>query len=85
MDFTQVNFRMPFDLKKKINSAAIKNGQSLTSELVARLDSTFTIDENAKREHQLEKMIEQLQTTIDLMNKKMDDQQRTLERLNKSK
>lgn len=41
----QVNFRMPAELKKKLEDAAAKNKRSTTAEIVARLDATFDLDE----------------------------------------
>lgn len=42
--FTQVNFRIPVDLKKKIEHAvAKKNGGSITEELVNRLELSFDL------------------------------------------
>ena len=43
-DFSQVNFRMPTDLKEKLEEASKKNERSLTSELVSRLEDSFTVD-----------------------------------------
>lgn len=40
-DYTQVNFRIPTTLKEKIESSAIENNRSITSELVARLEKSF--------------------------------------------
>ncbi|MDY0207471.1 MAG: Arc family DNA-binding protein [Pseudomonas sp.] len=37
----QVNFRMPQELKDKLESAAIENRRSITAELVARLENSF--------------------------------------------
>lgn len=37
----QVNFRMPQELKDKLESAAIENHRSITAELVARLENSF--------------------------------------------
>lgn len=43
-DFSQVNFRMPTELKEKLEEASRKNERSLTSELVSRLEDSFTVD-----------------------------------------
>lgn len=37
----QVNFRMPQELKDKLENAAIENHRSITAELVARLENSF--------------------------------------------
>ncbi|MHA3083732.1 Arc family DNA-binding protein [Acinetobacter sp. ANC 5383] len=43
-DYSQVNFRMPTDLKEKLEEASKVNECSLTSEVVHRLESSFKID-----------------------------------------
>lgn len=43
-DFSQVNFRMPTELKEKLEEASKVNERSLTSELVSRLEDSFKID-----------------------------------------
>lgn len=43
-DYSQVNFRMPTDLKDKLEEASKVNERSLTSELVNRLEDSFKID-----------------------------------------
>lgn len=41
---TQVNFRMPVSLKKKIENAVAQNGEgSITEELVSRLELSFDL------------------------------------------
>lgn len=40
-EIVQVNFRMPKDLKDKLEQAAQESGRSITSELVTRLEQTF--------------------------------------------
>ncbi len=37
----QVNFRLPLDLKEKLEQAAKVHGRSLTSELITRLEQSF--------------------------------------------
>ncbi|MBA8799150.1 ferritin-like metal-binding protein YciE [Agrobacterium sp. RC10-4-1] len=37
----QVNFRMPAELKAKLEEAAFENNRSLTSEIVERLQQSF--------------------------------------------
>lgn len=41
----QVNFRIPPELKEKLEAAAMENKRSVTAELVARLEDTFLIEE----------------------------------------
>lgn len=40
----QVNFRIPADLKDRIEQAAIENGRSITGELVTRLEESFKLE-----------------------------------------
>lgn len=40
-DYTQVNFRIPTSLKEKIDKAASENEQSITAEIVERLEKSF--------------------------------------------
>ncbi|MDO4896321.1 MAG: Arc family DNA-binding protein [Moraxella sp.] len=40
-EIVQVNFRMPQDLKDRLEQSAKENGRSITSELVIRLESSF--------------------------------------------
>jgi predicted DNA-binding protein len=40
----QVNFRIPAELKAQLDSAAAKNKRSITAELVARLEESFSSD-----------------------------------------
>lgn len=44
-DYTQVNFRIPTNLKEKIESSALENNRSITSELVSRLEQSFEHDQ----------------------------------------
>lgn len=43
-NYSQVNFRIPTQLKEKIEEASIVNNRSITSELVSRLEDSFQID-----------------------------------------
>lgn len=38
----QLNFRIPAELKERLEAAAVENKRTLTAELVTRLESTFT-------------------------------------------
>lgn len=44
----QVNFRIPAELKAKLEQAAHENGRSITNELVARLEASFDNDQPSK-------------------------------------
>lgn len=41
-EYSQVNFRIPTKLKEDIEKAALTNNRSITSELVSRLEESFT-------------------------------------------
>lgn len=44
----QVNFRIPAELKDKLDNAAKENGRTLTAELILRLEMTFEQDDQVK-------------------------------------
>ena len=44
----QVNFRIPAELKDKLDNAAKENGRTLTAELILRLEMTFEQDDKIK-------------------------------------
>lgn len=44
-DFLQVNFRMPSELKLRLETAAKLNNRSLTAEIIHRLQETLEMDE----------------------------------------
>lgn len=44
----QVNFRIPVELKDKLDNAAKENGRTLTAELILRLEMTFEQDDQIK-------------------------------------
>lgn len=41
----QVNFRMPSELKAKLEETAAQHKRSTTAELIARLETTFELDD----------------------------------------
>lgn len=41
----QVNFRIPAQLKDKLDNAAKENGRTITAELILRLEMTFEQDD----------------------------------------
>lgn len=45
-EILQVNFRMPAELKEKLENSAKENGRSITSELVTRLEQSFNQPQN---------------------------------------
>ena len=44
----QVNFRIPAELKEKLEESAKESGRSITSELVLRLEQSFATEEQAR-------------------------------------
>ena len=44
----QVNFRIPAELKDKLDDAAKENGSTLTAELILRLEMTFEHDDQVQ-------------------------------------
>lgn len=50
----QVNFRIPQELKDKLDKAAKKSGRSITSELVTRLEQSFETEKPVQTIHMLE-------------------------------
>lgn len=44
-DYTQVNFRIPTKLKEEIEKAAKDSERSITSEIVHRLEESFSVHE----------------------------------------
>ncbi|QHI16247.1 Arc family DNA-binding protein [Acinetobacter haemolyticus] len=47
-DYTQVNFRIPTKLKEQIEKSANNNERSITAELVARLEQSFSAPETTQ-------------------------------------
>lgn len=45
-EYSQVNFRIPSKLKEDIEKAAFANNRSITSELVSRLEESFSQNQN---------------------------------------
>ena len=47
-EYSQVNFRIPTKLKEKIEESASTNERSITAELVARLEQSFSAPETTQ-------------------------------------
>lgn len=65
-EIVQVNFRMPKELKDKLEKAAHESGRSITSELVTRLEQSFAQDQPThihmlELNHMLDKIMRELQ------------------------
>lgn len=62
----QVNFRIPSELKDKLDNAAKENGRTLTAELILRLEMTFDQDDQIldlrDRIEKLEEAVEYLES-----------------------
>lgn len=57
---TPLQVRMPFSLRQELKLVAKKNGRSLNSEIVARLNSTFQQTTNPDAYARINRMIESL-------------------------
>lgn len=66
-EIVQVNFRMPKELKDKLERSANESGRSITSELVTRLEKTFE-DEDSKYFMTYPPTINDLKSKIDDLN-----------------
>ena len=66
-EIVQVNFRMPKELKDKLERSAQESGRSITSELVNRLEKTFD-DEESKYFMAYPPTIDDLKSKIDDLN-----------------
>lgn len=73
-EYSQVNFRIPTRLKEKIEASAISNEQSITAELVSRLEQSFESPVHHETEMYLMKTIikeqqQQINQLIQAINK----------------
>lgn len=66
-EYTQVNFRIPTNLKEKIEVSALENNRSITSELVSRLEQSFNSTNN-NEVHDLKKEMERMNETIKILS-----------------
>ena len=71
----QVNFRIPAELKDKLDEAAKENGRTLTAELILRLETTFEDDDVI---HDLTTRVERLEDEVASLE---DDQRENNRRL----
>lgn len=73
-DYTQVNFRIPTDLKERIEKSAIDNDRSITADLVSRLEGSF--QKNDAEQEQINTLtikVDKLQATIDILINKIEN------------
>lgn len=66
-DNVQVNFRLPQELKDKLEQSAQENGRSITSELIIRLDESFN---KKQQSDNLEVKLDQILTEIQSLKEK---------------
>ncbi|KQQ77225.1 Arc family DNA-binding protein [Acinetobacter sp. Leaf130] len=66
----QVNFRIPAELKDKLDDAAKENGRTLTAELILRLEMTFEHDDQVQ---DLQGRVDQLDKDVDWLKKNLLD------------
>lgn len=60
----QLNFRIPIELREKLESAAKENNRSLTGELVARLEQSFETRDTDIAQDTVGAMLKSLKMTI---------------------
>lgn len=66
----QVNFRIPAELKDKLDDAAKENGRTLTAELILRLEMTFEHDDQVQ---DLQARVDQLENESKRLEKNLLD------------
>ncbi len=74
----QVNFRIPAELKDKLDNAAKENGRTLTAELILRLEMTFEQDDTI---HDLSARIERLENEVASLEEDQRENNRRLDAL----
>ncbi|AWL18222.1 MULTISPECIES: Arc family DNA-binding protein [Acinetobacter] len=74
----QVNFRIPAELKDKLDNAAKENGRTLTAELILRLEMTFEHDDHIQ---DLIDRIEKLEDTVSDLEYHANDHSRRIDNL----
>lgn len=74
----QVNFRIPTELKDKLDNAAKENGRTITAELILRLEMTFEQDDHLQ---DLMTRIEKLEEIVDSIEGYQNDQDRRIDAL----
>ena len=74
----QVNFRIPAELKDKLDNAAKENGRTLTAELILRLEMTFEQDNQIK---DMLDRIEWLENTVDALKYEQNEFRLVMDRI----
>lgn len=74
----QVNFRIPAELKDKLDNAAKENGRTITAELILRLEMTFEQDDQLK---DLLARLESLENEVDALKYDQTELRRDVDRI----
>lgn len=74
----QVNFRIPVELKDKLDNAAKENGRTITAELILRLEMTFEQDDQLK---DLLARLESLENEVDALKYDQTELRRDVDRI----
>lgn len=69
-DEPQINLRIPTALKERLDKASERNKRSLTAEVVARLEESFTGGASPIDEHTLDLFAEKVGQVLDEREKK---------------
>ncbi|HRN43299.1 MAG TPA: Arc family DNA-binding protein [Flavobacterium sp.] len=86
--YTQVNFRLPLDLKEEIEQSASITGNSITAEIVERLRNSFEYDNLMLKNIELQSELinlesEKLDLLLEYQDKLFKIQDQILEELKK--
>lgn len=74
----QVNFRIPAELKDKLDNAAKENGRTLTAELILRLEETFKNNNISNENNDLHNKVEILENTVDAIKYQLEQLQKQI-------
>lgn len=81
-EILQVNFRMPAELKEKLENSAKENGRSITSELVTRLEQSFNEPQNiALPDFVKQGLVDIINTQLANAQKEIEEKVKTLKNL----
>ncbi|VWX31595.1 conserved hypothetical protein [Moraxellaceae bacterium 17A] len=81
-EILQVNFRMPAELKEKLENSAKENGRSITSELVTRLEQSFNQPQNiALPDFVKQGLVDIINTQLANAQKEIEEKVKTLKNL----
>lgn len=68
----QINFRLPQELKDRIEQSAKDNGRSVTQEVIARIDLSYSAENSANQNSDLLQAIAELKAEIQSLKKPLD-------------